>query len=618
MRKYLIALILSFAGLINVCAQEVTFVISAPNSTVEGGRIQVKYILRVVGDIGKIGTPELNENEIEGFTLLFGPAYSQSISSTTINGQKHVEGNWTFTYTLDANKQGTFTFPAATIKVAGKNYKSNTTQIKVLPPDKDAQQGTNKPTQETVSTSTAQNINPKDAFIRAIFSKKKGTEQDAFVVTFRLYTVLNIRQFEKIEFPEFDGFMVEDIDIPETVQGKLDNYNGKNYVTYDLRKMLLFPQRSGKMTIPSGKLDLVFYVKSGKVIMDPFWGPQETMEDVKRTLKTTPETLDISPLPKEDKPLNFSGAVGTFNFTPTISATDVKANDAITIKLKITGTGNMKLIKNPEIKYPVDFETYDPKVTNNLRVTESGLSGTREIEYMFIPRHPGKYTIPPIEFNYYDVKEKKYKIVSSPSYTLNIAKDPNARTGTSATSYSNQRDIMVEQDIRYLKTDDYRFNPTDEFFFGSLQNFLWYLIPFLLFVACSFYYRKQIKANADVARMRTKKANKVASKRLKLAKKYLSAQEKDKFYEEVLRAVWGYLSDKLLIPVADLNRENIESELGKYGVDESLTKEFIGILDTCEFARYAPSESADAMDQTYNTTVDAIGRMEHTIKKQGL
>ncbi|NDV69171.1 BatD family protein [Dysgonomonas sp. 25] len=616
MKKYLIAFLLSFVGVVNFYAQEVTYSISAPNSTVEGAQIQLRYVLRVTGDAGKVDLPVLDENELDGFVVLYGPAYSVSQSMRTINGQTTSEGNWTFTYTLTANKQGTFTFPPTTIKVNGKTYTSNTSTIKVLPPDKDAQTTNGKPTQETTSTSTSKNISPNDAFIRAIFSKKKGMEQEAYVVTFRLYSVLSIRQLDKIQFPEFEGFMVEDLDIPESLQGRLENYNGKNYVTYNLRKMLIFPQRSGKMTIPSGSIDIVFYVKSGQIIMDPFWGPQEGMTDVKRTLKTKPETMDISPYPADGKPLGFSGAVGSFDFEPTISKTDVVANDGITITLKIKGTGNMKLIKNPEIQFPTEFETYDAKVTNDLKVTENGLSGTRTIEYLFIPRYPGKYTIPPINFTYYDTKAKEYKTLSSEEYTINVAKDPNASATNSGTSYSSQREVQIDQDIRYLKTDDYDFRDTEDFLFGSAKYILlYYLAPLLIFVALAIYYRKRIKANADVVRMRTKKANKVASKRLKLAKKYLAAHNKDSFYEEVLRAVWGYLSDKLVIPVADLNRENIETELTGYGVDESLIKQFISILDTCEFARYAPSESDEAMDRTYAETVDAIGKMENVIKK---
>jgi len=233
---------------------------------------------------------------------------------------------------------------------------------------------------------------------------------------------------------------------------------------------------------------------------------------------------------------------------------------------------------------------------------------------MFIPRYQGQFTIPPIEFSYFDTRTNTYKTVSSPAYNLDVARDPNAGNNVS-TSYSNQRELEIEQDIRYLKTGNYDFKNPREFIWGSLPYNLCYIIPVILFIAFVIIYRKQIKANADIALMRTKKANKVATRRLKVAKQYLQAHKKDNFYEEILRAVWGYLSDKLTIPVADLNRENIELELSKYGVGEDLIKKFIDILDTGEFARYAPSDSDRAMDNLYDDTVDAIGRMESTIKK---
>lgn len=616
MKRYFIIVILSLINITAIQAQNITFTISAPNSTVEGGQIQVKYILKVVGNASNPSSPELNEN-IKGFEVVYGPAYSQSRSTTIINGNASSESNWIFTYTMIATAQGTFTIPAASIKIDGQNYKSNTAQVTVLPPDKDAKnnQKGGRPVQETTSSSTAANINPKDAFVRAIFSKTKVAEQEALVVTFRFYTVLNVIEADKVEFPEFEGFITEDFELPSNRQWRLENFNGKNYQVIDIKKTLLFPQRSGKITIPSGKLDIIFAVKSGQV-SDWFFGTSDVMSEVKRTLKTTPVTVDIEALPS-GKPLNFSGAVGTFNFNSTISDTEVKANEAVTIKLDISGTGNLKLIKNPTIQFPSDMETYDPKVNNNFRLTENGLSGTRSIEYMFIPRYPGDYRIPPIEFDYYDIKEKKYKKLTTPAYNLKVDKDPNAGKNNSATSYMNQREVQVDQDIRYLKTNDYKFRRSSDFFIGSLANMLWYLIPLILFIICSIMYRNQIKANADVIRMRTKKANKVASKRLKLAKKYLDTHNKDNFYEEILRAVWGYLSDKLSIPVSDLNRENVESELTKYGAGEELINMYINILDTCEFARYSPaSGSNEAMDKTYSETVAAIDKMEKIIKKQ--
>ncbi|MDH6308416.1 hypothetical protein M2451_000727 [Dysgonomonas sp. PFB1-18] len=609
MKKYWFLLVLLLISISNVSADDITFVISAPANTVKGAQFQLQYVLRG-GEGQNIEVPE----SIKGFDVLFGPSVSQMYSSSNINGKVTSESNITYTYLLMAKEEGTFSLPAATVKVNGRSYKSNTAQIKVLPPDKNAQPA--QPGQQvkaTTSASTAGNVDPKDAFVRAIFSKTKVNEQEAVTVTFRFYTVLNIRDVGKIQFPEFEGFMTEDFELAANRQMSMEHYNGRNYYTIDVKKTLLFPQRSGKMTIPSGTMEIVFEVASGRKV-NTFFGPQEVMTEAKKTLRTSPVTVDVSALPLQNKPANFSGAVGSFTYTPKISAEKVKANDAVTITLNINGTGNLKLIKNPEIKFPKDFETYDPQVKNDFRLTENGLSGTKTIEYMFIPRYPGKFTIPPIEFSYFDPRSNTYKASSSPSYTLDVDKDPNAGKNVS-TSYSNQRDVEVDQDIRYLKTGNISFKDPQSFFVGSLPYWLWYIIPLLLFILFSIIYRKQIKANADIALMRTKKANKVATKRLKLAKQYLQSQKKDNFYEEILRAVWGYLSDKLTIPVANLNRENIETELLKYGVGDDLISQFMNILDTGEFARYAPSESGDAMDKLYNDTVEAIGKMESTIKK---
>lgn len=609
MKKYWFLLILLLTSVSQLFSSDVTFVIKAPNSTVKGAQIQVQYILK--GGSGKVERPVI-PSDIPGFEELFGPSVSEMYSSSTINGKTVSESNITYTWVFIAKEEGTFTFPAATVKVDGKNYKSNTAQVKVLPPDKNAESQPGQQPQTTSSTSTEGKVSNDDAFIRAIFSKKKVKEQEALMVTFRFYTVLNIREVGKIQFPEFEGFMTEDIEMSPNRQWSMEHYKGRNYYYIDVKKTLLFPQRSGKMSIPSGTMEIIFEVATGRKIRS-FFGEQEVMTESKKILKTTPEVVEVSPLSLEGKPSGFSGGVGNFSFTPTISANSVKANDAVTITLNISGTGNMKLIKNPEIKFPKDFETYDPQVKNDFNITENGLSGKKTIEYMFIPRYPGKYTIPPIEFSYFDTKTNSYKTVFSPEYLLDVDKDPNAGKNVS-TSYANQRELEVEQDIRYLKTGDFSFKNLQSFRFGSYTYWLWYIIPLLLLIIFGVVYRKQIKANADIASMRTKKANKVATKRLKVAKKHLQSQNKDSFYEEILRAVWGYLSDKLTIPVANLNRENIEAELTKYGVDAELISLFIDILDTGEFARYAPSASAD-MDKLYNNTVDAIGKMESTIKK---
>ena len=606
-QRHLLLWILLFLSL-GLNAQ-VKFTANAPSAVAKGDQFRLVYTLRG-GDGENINVA----SSIKGFEILYGPAMSSSSSTQIINGNVTTDSSESYIYTLTATSEGTYTIPAATINVKGKSYTSNSVQIKVLPPDKNAQnqESAGGRGQASGGTSTAQNINSSDAFIRAIVSKSKVSEQESFIVTFRFYTTLEVRDIGKIEFPEFDGFMVEDQPLSATRQMTPEHYNGRNYYAVDLRRTLLFAQRSGKITIPSGKIEMVFNVRSGKTVQT-FFGPQYVMTDVKKTMTTSPLTIDVSPLP-EGKPSDFSNGVGSFSMTPSISATDIKANDPVTIKLVISGTGNMKLIKTPELVLPKDFESYDPKITNDLKYTDNGLTGTKTIEYLFIPRYQGTFKIPPLAFSYFDIRTRSYKSLSTPEYTLKVAKDPNAGNN-SATSFT-QTDVLVEQDIRHIKTGNPSLVAIDSFLFGSLGYWFWYIIPFVLFVVFLFLYRKQIKENADIARMKTKRANKVAVKRLKLAGKYLQAHKKDQFYEEVLRAAWGYLSDKLVIPVAELSRDNIEQELNKFGASEELITKFISILDTCEFARYAPVESDTAMDDLYKDAVDAIGEMENSrIKK---
>jgi hypothetical protein len=610
MRKYLLLLSLLAYGAALI-AQDITFRAQAPSAVVKGEQFRLTYVLRN----GEGSNPQFAP-EIKGFTTLYGPSVSSSSMSTIINGKVSSETSESYTFILVANEEGTFTLPSATIKADGKTFMSNTLSIKVLPPDKTTQGqqnsgGSSNGAQQP--SSTAQNINASDAFIRPIVSKTKVREQEGFIITFRLYTALDVRDFGKIEFPEFEGFMVEEVDLPINRKLSMEHYNGRNYTTCDLRKSLLFPQRSGKITIPQGKIEMVFTVPSGRKVQS-FFGYQQIMTDVKRILQTSPVTIDVLPLP-ENKPASFANAVGSFSLKPKISAAKVNANDAVTITLDITGTGNLKLVKTPALKLPTDFEIYDPKVSNSLKITDNGLTGTKTVEYLFIPRHQGDYTIPPVEFSYFDLKSGTYKTVKTPEYRLDVAKDPNAGAGASV-SYSGQSEINVVQDIHFLKTGDISYSSVNNFLTGSLEYLLWYLLPSLLFAASFVLYRKQIRENANIALMRTKKANKVAAKRLKLVGVYLKEHNKDKFYEEILRATWGYLSDKLLIPAARLNRDNIEQELSKYGASAELTSRFMYVLDTGEFARYAPSESEEAMDKLYSETVSAISEMESVIKKR--
>lgn len=607
LQKYKITsflLVLLLTGTIATHAQ-VTFRASAPNGVVKGEQFRLSYTLNQEGK-------DLRLPDLKGFEVLFGPSTSRSFSQQTINGKTTSENSVTYTYILVAPEEGTFTIEPASITVDGGNYRSNSLTIKVLPPDKAAENRRGGNSESGSASAPSATVSANDAFIRAIVSKNNVYEQEGFTVTFRLYTTLNITDLGKIEFPEFEGFMVEEVPIASNQQLQMERFNGRNYYTANLKKTLLFPQRSGKITIPSGRLEMVFSVPSGKRV-STFFGTQEVMADVKKALVTNPLAINVKPLPA-GKPANFSNAVGTFTFTPSISTRQTRANEPVTIAITISGTGNLKLIQNPEIKFPTNFEVYDPTVNNNFQVTTNGLTGSRKIEYLAIPRYEGNYNIPAIEFSYFDLNTNSYKTVNSSEYNLQIAKgDPGK---ASASSYVNQQNVRVEQDIRFLKTGGPQYQYKNSFFAGSIGYWLWYLIPLILFVVFYVFNRKIAKENANVALMRTKKANKMAIKRLKVAEKYLKAHDKEHFYDEVLRALWGYFSDKLSIPVANLTKDNIEKELSDYGIGNELIGKFMQILNTCEFARYAPAESDAAMDKLYNETVEVIGEMESKLKRK--
>lgn len=586
---------------------QVTFKASAPNGVVKGELFRLSYTLNQEGK-------DLRLPDLKGIEVLFGPSTSRSYSQSTVNGKTTSESSITYTYTLMAPEEGKFTIDPASITVDGANYRSNSLTINVLPPDKTSesnqQQSQSGSSSAAPSSAASPTVSASDAFIRAIVSKSGVYEQEGFTVTFKLYTTLNITDLGMIEFPEFDGFMTEEIPIPSNQQLKMERYNDRNYYTAELKKSVLFPQRSGKITIPTGRLEMVFSVPSGKSV-STFFGTQEVMADVKKTLVTNPLTIDVKPLPV-GKPEGFSNAVGTFSFKPSISTQETKAHESITIKLEISGTGNIKLIQNPEIKLPTNFEDYDPTINNDVKVAGNGLTGTRTIEYLIIPRYEGDYTIPPIEFSYFDLNSKSYKTLQSPEYNLKIEKGEQG-TGT-ASSYVNQQNVKVEQDIRFIKTETPKYSYKESFLAGSLKYWMWHLIPFALFIAYVIINRKRAKENANIALVRTRRANKVAIRRLRIAEKHLKVHNKEKFYDEVLRALWGYFSDKLSIPVANLTKDNIEAELSNYGISSQLSGKFMDILNKCEFARYAPAQSDTAMDNLYNETIEAIGEMESKLK----
>jgi len=590
--------------------EPVRFSASAPSSVVVDKPFQLVYSVNASGR-------DLRAPEINNFDVLAGPFQSHSSSIQIINGRQSSSEADSYTYTLQAQKVGTFTIPSASIIVNGRKYTSNGVSIRVLPADSKASSRSQGGVQGNSSRGgSSAAITNDNLFIRAEASKTNVYEQEAIVVTYKLYTLVDVVQCSPKKMIDFNGFMKQDIDQPVNKQFSLEHYNGRNYTSVVLFKFLLYPQHAGVLQIDKWNFEAVVQVKNktaARSIFDDFF---DSYTNVTKSVVAPAIKINVNALPA-GKPASYSGTVGHFNMNANISSTQVKANDAVTIKLNIAGSGNMKLIKNPTIKFPDGFEAYDPKVTNNFKTTSSGVSGNKVIEYMFIPRHSGNFQIPSAEFSYFDTQSRSYKTLRTPVYQMQVAKGAGGESSTvAASSYVDKEDVkQLSKDIRYIQTDKIILSKEEEPIFGSVISWLMYLIPLVISLILFIFFRKQAKENANISLVKNKKANKVAQKRLRLAQKLLKEGNKDRFYDEVLKATWTYLSDKLSIPVALLTKDNVESELSKHNVEATHINQFTEILNTCEFARYAPNSGQQEMGNLYADTIKAISDLEEIFKK---
>ena len=608
--KKILLILLIFSNVCVTLAQGVEFKASAPAQVIMGRPFQLTYSVNQ-------RAKDLRAPEFTDFEYVAGPYTSQSSSTSFVNGKRTSSFQLTYTYTLLATKEGTFTISPATIKVDGEQYTSNGVRIAVLPADEPAHTNTNSQSHSAGSTtsqqSESQNISSENIFMRTLVSKTKVHEQEAILLTYKLYFAgVDVAQLtNNTRLPEFKGFLKQELEMSE-IQTELEHYNGRNYQTATLYRTLLFPQRSGDIVIDPAQFEALLRVQNRaqvRSIFDDFFNSYTT---VTKALHSPGVTINVSALPA-GKPAGFSGGVGHFNISSSISSTELQANEAVTLTVTIQGAGNMKLLKTPAVDWPEGFEVYDPKVTNNFNVTTSGVSGTKTIEYLAIPRAGGVYTIPAIQFAYYDTQADTYRSLATPEYTLNIARSANEEASAAVVNTYVQKENIQQlgSDIRYIYTGELKASSSNRtgISFGTLIFWLSYAIPLSLAALMFIIFRKRIKENADVTRMRYKKANKVAQRRLKVAEQLLQQNQKEAFFEEIERAAWTYLSDRLSIPTAQLNKENIAQILREKAVGDELIKEVHQVLTTAEFARYAPTTD-HAMQDMYDTTTQLINALE--------
>ena len=587
------------SGFIAVVAQDVSFIAKAPGSVVVGNPFYLQYEVNAEGE-------NLRAPEFKGFDQKAGPTLSRSSSYQFVNGRSSREEKYTYTYVLLAEKEGTFTISPASIEVKGKKYSSNSLTIKVIPGN---QTGAEK------QESTTSGISEQNIFLRATVNKTSPYENEALLYSVKLYTRLTVSSLPNADFPEFNGFLASDIESQNSLKEEIENYNGLVYRVYTVHQKLLYPQKSGKITIEPAVVNANIRIRSQRRSYNIFDDIFDSYQDVSKQLRSNSVSINVKPL-SSPKPAGFKNLVGDFNLSSSITATEVKANEPITVKFVISGEGNHKLLPTPQIDFPGDFEKYDPKINNDLRTTLGGVVGSRTFEYLVIPRYAGEFEVPAVKIPYFDPKTGSYKMLTSKAFNITVERSENGESNPAVVSnFSAKEDVrFLGSDIRYIKTDSLKLHKSGIFFIGSSAFWILLIAPVLLYFFALVLYRKKLKDRANMAKMKNKRANKLARKRLKLSASLLKQNNKEQFYEEVLRALWGYISDKLNIPVSKLNKDNIEDLLSGKGVDSESVKSFIDLLNSCEFARYAPSAVDGGMEETYANAIKVISTMDNKIK----
>lgn len=612
MMKKLLFLLLALITLSNLSAEDVTFTASAPGSVIMDKPFQLRYTLNASG--GK----DFRAPDIKDFEVLAGPFESRSSSYQIINGNASSSVTVTYTFTLLPKTTGTFTIPSASIQIKGEKYTSSGVSIKVLPADESApaQQGGGQQGGQQRQAQPSANISKESIFIRSILSKSSVYEQEPVLLTYKIYTTNDIIQYSNKSMSDFSGFMKQEVEQAPNKQLAYENYNGKNYMTAVLYEVLLYPQKDGSLEIEKADFETVIRVQSNRAVRSIFDDFFDSYTNVNKLVSAPATKIQVKQLPN-GKPLDYSGFVGTLSLTSNITSQSVKVNEAITLKINLTGKGNMKILGNPQVKFPDDFETYDPKVSNNFKTNAAGTNGTKSIEYMFIPRHPGDFEIPSITLSYFDLATKTYKTLKTPTYKVVVLKgDGVAEEGQVVSSYVNKEQVkQIGRDIRYIQTADVVLKPAPKPIFGTMFFWLLYLVPLIFAVVLILIFSKSARQNSDLAFVKNRKANSIAQKRLKLAARFLKEGKKELYYEEMLKAMWTYISDKLAIPVAELTKDKVEVELRMKSVSDDKIHAIMNVLNTCEFARYAPNTGQDAMGNLYNETVDIISSLEQQLKK---
>ena len=600
---YIILLLMMLGYHVHVDAQHIS--VSAPSHVAAGENFRVAYT---------INTSDVEEFRMggvqDGLEVIAGPYTSSQSSYQMINGHTSSSSSVTITYTLYAAKNGSFTIGASHALAGGKRLSSRPVKIQVSghaqrtngAPNMHGQNSYDQPRMRSAGSA----ISGSDLFIKVSASKKRVHEQEPILLTYKVYTQVELTQLEG-KMPDLKGFHTQEVPLPQQKTFHTETVNGRPYKCVTWSQYVMYPQMTGSLQIPSITFKGIVVQQNRNVDpMEAFFNGGSGYVEVKKDIKAPGITLQVDPLPQ--RPANFSGGVGKFNISASLDKKEVKAGEPITLRVVVGGIGNLKLLKQPVVNFPKDFDKYDAKVTDKTRLTANGVEGNMVYDFLAVPRNQGSYTIPSVELTYYDTGKNAYKTIKTQPFKVEVEKG-DGTSGESEDFASQDKDIHT---IKLGKAEQHKAN---EMFFGSFGYWISLLMPLIAFVVLLIVFRRRAIENADIVKKRSNRAGKIATKRLRLANKLMLQGKQGEFYDEVMRALWGYMSYKLNMPAEKLNRDNIRETLGRHFVDDATIEKFTTALDECEFERYAPGDAAGNMNRTFESAMTAIMDIENAINE---
>lgn len=614
----LLVIIISIIGL-HIQAEEVDFKVSVPGQVALGERFRITY--QINADVDDFTPPAFT-----GLSVLSGPNRGQNSSIQIVNGKVTQNVSISYSYIMVANQEGDITIAPASIKVNGKNYKCPERIIKVENGGGNNQAANPKNNNNTSSSQNQdEGLKESDVYIKAFIDKKSVYLGEQVIVTYKLYTKVPLSNLSIDKLSAFSGFWSVDLlEANQKLQQRQEIINGAEYIVADLKQAALFPQKTGELDIEPMSLSCVAQLQTSKkrassndpffdsFFNDPFFS--NSFRNVEKTLVSNKLSVQVKDLPSLGKPENFNGAVGQLSLGSNIDHKEVLANEAITLKYTISGKGNIDLLPDLKINFPPDFEVYDPKITTKSRNQKDGVSGYKTFEYTVIPRSAGDYEIPSVSFSYFDPAQQKYQELSSDSYHVKVEKANGVSQNVTYGANTKEDIRYLGKDIQYIYLMPFVLEPVDHFFFGSSQFYIALILPILLLILIVVIWKKEKKRRGNTRLMKNKNATKVARKKLKKAHDFLRSRSEADFYNEMGQTLWGYVSDKFSIPLAELSIVTVHDILLVKNVSEEVITEFIDTLNNCEYARFAPGDKASTMEKVYKQGIDIISKIEDQLK----